>query len=354
MNKRLILGIGLIVGGAIALNRKGSPSKSNSTTNSGSTSSNYDYRTTNINIVRAVRNNNPGNVKKPGAVDWKGTVGYDDHRPLPHAIFSNYIYGTRAMLVDLRNKIKRGLNTTGKIIPVYCPEDDGCNTQEYLDAIEKVSSIKPNIKLDPDNKGTMYMLCKGVAYHEAGYENGVNRTKFNQEIFNQAWNMVTVAGVKGVKKKPNSIGATKKTKWIPVYEVMTKRNRNDVTVQNGKTNLAFLKNKSGVYLIKEGNDIVYVGSASTNMYSTVLRHFQRWKDREGRLSYKDELWLNHKIRVFLCAPTKAYALEKKFIQHYRPRDNKNYYDSEFDEMSKRQIDEDVKEIIRQSQEIVPF
>jgi hypothetical protein len=359
MDKRMIFGVVLVAGAAIALSRKketDAPNGASSTTaTSAMPSGDYDFRTTNQNIVRAVRNNNPGNVKSPGAIDWKGTVGYDDHRPLPHAIFSNYVYGTRAMLLDVQNKIRRGLNTTGKIIPVYCPKSDGCKTQEYLDAIEKVGNIKPNIKLDPNNKGTMFMLCKGIAYHEAGYDSaGANRTKFNQDIFNKAWNMLMIAGINGAKKRVSSIGATKKTKWFPVYEDLTQRNGNGYTVKNGKTNLAFLKNKSGVYLIKEGDEIIYVGSASTNLYSTILRHFQKWRDRPGRLTYKDDLWLNHKIRVFLCAPTKAYELEKKFIQHYRPRDNKNYYDSEFDDFSKREIDKDVKEIIRQSKEIVPF
>ena len=136
------------------------------------------------------------------------------------------------------------------------------------------------------------------------------------------------------------IGAIKKTNWKSVYEVLPGPGK------NGKSNLAWLTGKSGVYLIKEGNEIVYVGSSSTNLYKTILRHFQRWKDRQqpDRLTYKNELWLDHKVRVILCSATKAYELEKKFISHYRPRDNKFQYELEMEETPRAELKKEIQEI----------
>ena len=143
-------------------------------------------------------------------------------------------------------------------------------------------------------------------------------------------------------KKPQTagVGAIKKTKWKSVYDVLPSKGK------NGKSNLAWCTGKSGVYLIKEGSEIIYVGSSSTNLYKTILRHFQRWRDTQqpDRLTYKNELWLDHKVRIILCPPSKAYELEKTFINYYKPRDNKFMYEDEFEDVPRSELKEEIQEI----------
>jgi hypothetical protein len=48
-----------------------------------------------------IRNNNPGNVKKPGNDEWEGTVGYDAQG---HAIFVDRAYGVRALYKNFKTR----------------------------------------------------------------------------------------------------------------------------------------------------------------------------------------------------------------------------------------------------------
>ena len=146
-----------------------------------------------------------------------------------------------------------------------------------------------------------------------------------------------------LSNQKTGIGAVKKTHWHPVYEIIPTKGK------NGKSTLAWTTGKSGVYLIKEDNQIVYVGSSSTNLYSTILHHFQRWKDKQqpNRLTYKESLSLNYKIRIMLCKTSKAYDLEKKFINYYQPRDNKIFYEDEFQDIES-DVSNEVKAINNQN------
>jgi len=49
---------------------------------------------------------------------------------------------------------------------------------------------------------------------------------------------------------------------------------------DGKNNLLKFKNRTGVYIIKEKGSakLLYIGYSGYNLYKTVTRHFQRWKD----------------------------------------------------------------------------
>ena len=150
----------------------------------------FDYHTSDTKVVRAVRNNNPGNVKSVKTAtskEWQGVVGYDDKG---HCIFDNYIWGTRAMLKDLRGKINRGLNTTGKIIPVYCPSNDGCDVAQYLQAINKNAGIAKNDLLNANDQNQMWNLIIAMATHEAGKtKDGKPAVILTRAIFNAAWNL---------------------------------------------------------------------------------------------------------------------------------------------------------------------
>lgn len=103
-----------------------------------------------------------------------------------------------------------------------------------------------------------------------------------------------------------------KTPYKPPYDAL------------GNTNFPD-REKSGVYLIKEGKDIVYIGASGVDVYKTIYRHFQSWKDdKQKRVTYEEKLRWNkdrYKVRVIYCSVIRAGNLEIALISKYKPRDN---------------------------------
>lgn len=127
--------------------------------------------------------------------------------------------------------------------------------------------------------------------------------------------------MKPVKEKKNLIYFSR----VEVYKKYPSSGK------NGKTNIKFFQNKKGVYKIYEDSKLVYVGNSRSNLYRTVLRHFQGWNDSNqlDRISYKDRL-LKKKYKVeFIVTKTRdeAIFLESALIEKFKPRDNKqlNYH-----------------------------
>lgn len=106
-----------------------------------------------------------------------------------------------------------------------------------------------------------------------------------------------------------------KTKWRNPYE-----NENTTFPD---------RNKPGVYLIQEGEKIVYIGASSTDVYKTLYRHFQSWHDRKQvRVTYNEQIRWNkdrYKVRVIYCTREQADTLEIKLILKHNPRDNAEKY-----------------------------
>lgn len=98
---------------------------------------------------------------------------------------------------------------------------------------------------------------------------------------------------------------------------------------NGKTNFPETKARSGVYLIKENNKIVYIGFSAGSLYKTMYRHFQRWsKPDQYRVSYRNRITRNnYTVRIVFCSAKQAEKLEKALIIKYKPRDNEMKYEN---------------------------
>ena len=92
--------------------------------------------------------------------------------------------------------------------------------------------------------------------------------------------------------------------------------------KKGGTNFRFTNNKSGVYLVKDKDGkIVYVGMSASNLYKTIYRHFQSWKDStQIRVVYPK---YGYTVRVVLTTPKRAYLLESALILKMKPKDNPN-------------------------------
>lgn len=96
---------------------------------------------------------------------------------------------------------------------------------------------------------------------------------------------------------------------------------------SGKTTFPETSNRSGVYIIKENDKIVYIGFSGTNLYRTLYRHFQRWNHKtQSVTTYFEKLKVKkYLVRVVLCTPTQAAKLEKALIIKHKPRDNREKY-----------------------------
>lgn len=96
--------------------------------------------------------------------------------------------------------------------------------------------------------------------------------------------------------------------------------------QKGKTAISDKINKSGVYLIKFKGRLIYVGFSENNLYRTIVRHFEKWNDKQRkRIVYPQTS--NFTVRIVLTTPKRAAILERALIIKYKPKDNSNKYDS---------------------------
>src|ERR1017187_9878122 len=90
---------------------------------------------------------------------------------------------------------------------------------------------------------------------------------------------------------------------------------------DGSTRVGFAKLKAGVYIIKDkrNDEITYVGYSGSNLYKTLLRHFQSWPDKkQKRVEYNRH---NYLVRIVMAPPGKVEKLELALIHKYQPIDN---------------------------------
>lgn len=83
-----------------------------------------------------------------------------------------------------------------------------------------------------------------------------------------------------------------------------------------------LKGKSGVYVIRERGffgSVLYVGESHSNrLYSTLLRHFQRWKGATAGVTFADS---KVEVAVVRCPAARAIDLQNAMIAEYHPKHN---------------------------------
>lgn len=126
-----------------------------------------------------IRNNNPGNLEKTSN-DWVGKI-----KPGAHERFEQFMsmgLGTRALLVDLRGKINRGLNSIAKIIPVWAPSSEN-DVGAYIAAVERSSGIPRFLPLNANNEQQMKSLARAMAKHETGKD-------IDKRFFDTAWQIL--------------------------------------------------------------------------------------------------------------------------------------------------------------------
>jgi len=99
-------------------------------------------------------------------------------------------------------------------------------------------------------------------------------------------------------------------------------------IKPGRTTFPETRDHAGVYIIKEDGKVVYVGFSGYSVYKTMYRHFQTWNHRFQKvISYASRMKRHHyTVRPILCSGKQAYALEKRLIKKYHPRDNEITYE----------------------------
>ena len=99
---------------------------------------------------------------------------------------------------------------------------------------------------------------------------------------------------------------------------------------DGTTNVRYFWKKKGVYEIFENENLIYIGYSATNLYRTLLRHFQKWHDSDqpDRIFYTSKSNMYVRITTFAksTADEKIHNLEMDLIRKFKPRDNKIKYD----------------------------
>jgi murein DD-endopeptidase MepM/ murein hydrolase activator NlpD len=117
--------------------------------------------------TRPVTTNNPfALIQKKGAADaWQGLTGQLDNGFL---VFDTPINGARAGFINLYNTyLKRGINTTSSIIPIYAPdsiEPNGKNRYvSFLTTQYKIEASKPIT-----TSSQILNLARGITHFEAG------------------------------------------------------------------------------------------------------------------------------------------------------------------------------------------
>lgn len=116
-------------------------------------------------IARGIRNDNPCNIRRTKD-KWVGMRETQTDKAFVQ--FKERKYGYRATFVLLRNYIRKGVDSIGKIIARWAPSSDGNNTQSYIDYVAKSTGIDADTSLRFEDKDAMVEIVRSMAHMESG------------------------------------------------------------------------------------------------------------------------------------------------------------------------------------------
>jgi hypothetical protein len=119
----------------------------------------------NVFIPRAVRNNNPLNIRISSSA-WQGKI--NPSTDMEFEQFSNVQYGFRAAAKTIKTyNSKYGLNTLRGIISRWAPSNEN-NTNSYMAFVSKQLGISPDLIIDVTNREMLAQLVYAMSIMEAG------------------------------------------------------------------------------------------------------------------------------------------------------------------------------------------
>lgn len=155
---------------------------------------NTDNMTTDPNLPRGYRNNNPLNIRI-SSNKWKGKLN-----PSGDSAFEQFVtmpYGYRAALVTMRNYIsKYGLNTISQIISRWAPANEN-NTLGYIQHVCKIinerldGNVTPDTVVAKDNRDLLTKMAYAMSIVENGDREYTRALGLpNMNIINEAWSLI--------------------------------------------------------------------------------------------------------------------------------------------------------------------
>jgi len=115
--------------------------------------------------TRGYLNNNPGNIKQDGQV-WKGEVTPSLDPPFKQ--FVDMPTGYRAIFVNLRGYLNRGINTISSMISTWAPPTDNNDTTAYISDVSKTVQIDPDDSITLSDVDALKEIAKAISKHENG------------------------------------------------------------------------------------------------------------------------------------------------------------------------------------------
>ena len=121
--------------------------------------------------IRAVRNNNPGNIRI--GAHWQGLMEPSAMSPEQHAenafcVFSTPVWGFRAMATIFHTYHDHdGIKTLRQAISRWAPPNEN-NTEAYINAVCDQTGMGPDQPFPFGNTQFMQTLLKAVSIHECG------------------------------------------------------------------------------------------------------------------------------------------------------------------------------------------
>jgi len=115
------------------------------------------------NAPRGIRNNNGGNIRWDGVTDWQGMTGADAQG---FVIFSDPVYGVRAMAKILKSYNARGVFKLGDIVSTWAPSNEN-DTESYIKSVEKNTGLGAET---PIIAAQYPAVISALIYHENGQQ----------------------------------------------------------------------------------------------------------------------------------------------------------------------------------------
>jgi hypothetical protein len=119
---------------------------------------------------RAVRNNNPGNIRI--GQNWQGLMPRSQMNPdqaaeKDFAVFMSPMWGFRAMAEIFHTYGREGHETIREMISRWAPPSEN-NTEAYVNDVANACHMTPDTTFDFHNSLSMSNLCHAVSVHECG------------------------------------------------------------------------------------------------------------------------------------------------------------------------------------------
>ena len=80
-----------------------------------------------------------------------------------------------------------------------------------------------------------------------------------------------------------------------------------------------LRGRSGVYVLRSGSEVVYIGESHTGrLYRTLTRHWQGWTGATAGTTYDPA---DLRVAVLVCSSSCAVEEQRRLIERHKPADN---------------------------------